>query len=508
MKINSVMKYLFLLALLSNFAICGFAQTDNKIVIGKVDSVYSTILGEQRKVWVYSPAMHPEMNDSADRYPVVYLLDGDAHFESVVGMIRQLSEVNGNTDFPKMIVVGIPNTNRTRDLTPTHIQSDPPMMDSNFSKSTGGGEKFVSFMERELMPHIDSLYPVRPYRLLIGHSFGGLSVMNILTNHTNLFNAYIAIDPSMWYDKERFLSATKEKLAKNNFDNRKLFIGIANTMPDPVSVAKMLRDTSAGTRHMRSIFSLDAFLKSTTKNGLIYASKYYPDDDHGSVPMNSEYDGLRFIFRDYKLKLSATAFKDSTTALANKIQAHYALVSTEMGYKVSPSEKLVNYLADDALKKKFYAKADAFYKMNMANFPSNGSAYSSYASFFIAKKDTTTAIAYLEKAYDLNKSMEVKQTLNELQGKAAFTIPKEELGKYAGDYKFETVDLSAKIFIKDDHLMIEVPGQPGIELVPLGPDIFGMKALKGYQLNFEMAGGKPVGFSSSQPNGTFKAKLK
>ena len=213
------MKYLFFLVLLCHLSFGGFAQKDNKIVIGEVDSVYSNILGEQRKIWVYSPAMHPEMNDSADRYPVIYLLDGDSHFESVVGMIRQLSEINGNTNFPKMIVVAIPNTNRTRDLTPTHIQSDLPMMDSNFSKTTGGGENFISFIEKELMPHIDSVYPVQPYRVLIGHSFGGLAVMDALTNHADLFNAYIAIDPSMWYDKERFLQTTKEKLATHTFLN-------------------------------------------------------------------------------------------------------------------------------------------------------------------------------------------------------------------------------------------------------------------------------------------------
>ena len=91
------------------------AQTGNKVEIGTIDSLQSNILGEQRKVWVYVP------DGANQKYPVVYLLDGDAHFYSVVGMIQQLSSVNGNTMCPKMIVVGIPNTDRTRDLTPTHI---------------------------------------------------------------------------------------------------------------------------------------------------------------------------------------------------------------------------------------------------------------------------------------------------------------------------------------------------------------------------------------------------
>ena len=228
------------------------AQTDNKIIIGTIDSVYSAVLNEKRKVWVYVPNMNSGMQNPGQRFPVLYLLDGDAHFQSVSGMIQQLSQVNGNTICPEMIVVGIPNTDRTRDLTPTHIDSDLPMMDSNATKTTGGGENFAAFLGKELIPHIDSLYPTQPFRLLVGHSFGGLTVMNILTNHTKLFNAYIAIDPSMWYDKERFLKATQKKLAGQKYNGTSLYVGIANTMAEGMTLEKMKKDTSTDTRHIRS----------------------------------------------------------------------------------------------------------------------------------------------------------------------------------------------------------------------------------------------------------------
>src|SRR5690349_4410151 len=130
------MKHIFIIFLCAAISLSGHAQTDNKIVIGKVDSVYSNILKEKRKIWVYVPE---NLQAAPARYPVLYLLDGDGHFQSVVGMIQQLSQVNGNTVVPEMIVVGIPNTDRTRDLTPTHIANDAPMMDSASSKNTGGG---------------------------------------------------------------------------------------------------------------------------------------------------------------------------------------------------------------------------------------------------------------------------------------------------------------------------------------------------------------------------------
>ena len=90
-------------------------QHNNDIVIGKIDSINSNILDEQRKIWIYSPDGGIDGLFEKQKHPVVYLLDGNAHFYSVVGITRQLSAMNGNTIMPKMIVVGIPNINRTRD---------------------------------------------------------------------------------------------------------------------------------------------------------------------------------------------------------------------------------------------------------------------------------------------------------------------------------------------------------------------------------------------------------
>jgi predicted alpha/beta superfamily hydrolase len=140
------------------------------------------------------------------------------------------------------------------------------------------------------MPHIDSAYQTAPYKILIGHSFGGLMVMDVLTNHTKLFNAYIAIDPSMWYNHQQFLAATEQKIAEKKYDGIRLFVGIANTMPDGMTLDKMKKDTSSDTRHIRSIFAMDEFIKEHAQNNLTYASKYYSNDNHGSVPLASEYD--------------------------------------------------------------------------------------------------------------------------------------------------------------------------------------------------------------------------
>ena len=500
---KNIILFLFVLSSLGSRS-----QTDNKIVIGKIDSVYSTILKEQRKIWVYTPDMKAGMQGPGKRYPVVYLLDGEGHFESVAGMIQQLSQVNGNTIVPEMIVVGIPNTDRTRDLTPTHVVSDPPMMDSNSSKSTGGGENFASFMAKELMPHIDSLYPTQPFRVLIGHSFGGLTVMNIITNHTNLFNAYIAIDPSMWYDKEQFLKITQKKLASQKYNGTSLYVGIANTMSEGMTLEKLKTDTSADTRHIRSIFAIDKFIKVNPPNGLKYASKYYPDDDHGSVPLISEYDGLRFIFSWYRFKFSIADFMGPDTGVVQRMKQHYQIVTNEFGFKVSPPEMQINGLGYNALSQKQYAKAAALFRMNIENYPESGNVYDSYADLLVTQKDTIKAIANYQKAFAITKSEDTKQKLAQLQGKSTFTLTAKELEKYVGSFEFEVISLTATTMIKNNALWVSAPGQGDLELVPLSTDLFTIKGLQGYKLKFEMEGNKPLGLTSTQPNGTYKARVK
>jgi hypothetical protein len=484
------------------------AQTDNKIVIGKVDSVYSTILKEQRKVWIYLPNMKAGMQNTGQRYPVVYLLDGEGHFESVVGMIQQLSQVNGNTIVPEMIVVGIPNTDRTRDLTPTHIASDLPMMDSNSSKNTGGGENFASFLQKELMPHIDSSYPTQPFRILIGHSFGGLTVMNMITNHASLFNGYIAIDPSMWYDKEQFLKATQKKLSTQKYNGTSLYVGIANTMAEGMTPEKLKKDTTTETRHIRSIFAMDKFIKANPPNGLKYASKYYADDDHGSVPLISEYDGLRFIFSWYRFKFSPSDFMSPGTEVVQRYKQHYQKVSKEFGYKVSPPEMQINGLGYFALSQKQYEKAGALFQMNIENYPESGNVYDSYADFLVAKKDTMNAIPHYQKAFAITKSPETKQKLDQLQGKVTFTVTATELEKYVGAFEFENIPLTATTTIKNNVLWVTAPGQGEYEMVPLSQNVFTLKGMQGYTLKFEMDGDKPLSLTAIQPNGTFKAHVK
>ncbi|HVX51015.1 MAG TPA: alpha/beta hydrolase-fold protein, partial [Chitinophagaceae bacterium] len=392
----------------------------NKIVIGTIDSLYSGILHEERKIWVHVPESYRQADtNNRQKYPVVYLLDGDAHFFSVAGMIHQLSAVNGNTISPEMIVVGIPNTDRTRDLTPTHVASDPPYMDSASSVTSGGGEQFVAFIEKELVPHIDSLYPAAPYKVLIGHSFGGLTVINTLMHHTSLFNAYVAIDPSMWWDNMRLLKEVQENAPAKDFSHTALYLGIANTMNAGMDTMKVQYDTNPMDKHIRSILALSHTLAANSpKNGLRFSYRYYGTDNHGSVPLITEYDALHFLFDYYRLNLTNNDFVNIDTTVITKIVNHYDTVSAKLRYKTSPPQEIINSLVYQAISIKHWAAAERLALLNVTNYPTNAGLFDTQGDVYAAEGNRQKAIDCYKKALSLNSDMkETKAKLDSLEHK-------------------------------------------------------------------------------------------
>lgn len=410
-----------LLVWLCTLATLAQAQTiqHNALTIGSVDSVASAVLKEKRKVWVYVPAGANDLTYAQQRYPVLYLLDGDAHFASVMGMVQQMSMVNGNTVCPEMIVVGIPNTNRTRDLTPTHATSAPGLP-AEALKTSGGGENFTAFLERELIPYIDAHYPTTPHRTLVGHSFGGLLVMNTLLHHPSLFENYVALDPSMWWDGQKLLHEAPALLAQPRYAGRALFVGIANTMPTGFDTVQVRRDTSPATDFMRSKLTLRDELASHPANGLRVRSKYYPNDTHSSLPLPATYDALRYLFQSYA-PAPATLFDLFEPGIKTKpaalVEAHYQGVSAAMGYPVLPPEPMVNDLAYYLLQSNQQANALAMFQLNARNYPTSFNAHDSLGDYYSAQKQPALAIAAYTKALQLKEVPATRQKLGKLKAK-------------------------------------------------------------------------------------------
>ena len=363
------------------------AGASNTIIIGRSDSIWSGTLKEQRPFLVYTPPSYNDTTYLPRKYPVLYLLDGDAHFHSVTGLVQILGTgVNATFVVPEMIVVAIPNTDRTRDLTPTHVEKDFEGKPQPFLKTSGGMPNFLQFLKTELIPRIDSAYRTAPYRILVGHSLGGIAVIDALYTMPATFNAYVAIDPSLWYDDRLLLKQARDYFSKPGLANRALFVGQANT----INAA----DTTLNV-HFNSIAQFNGVLESYNQSGLRYGYRYYGADSHGSVPLIAEYDALRFIFDGYGVDLFRGLEQPAF------LTEHFAQVSRRLGYTVLPPEGMVDLLGHIEMDRDT-TRAIALYQLNAELYPGSPNAFRTLGEAWMAKGEVKQAIAAYQKAVALN----------------------------------------------------------------------------------------------------------
>lgn len=333
LRIIKVTTCLFSIAFLFLSTLGIMAQSQPDFSLGFADSIKSTILQEQRQLAIYTPySGKKNRNSTKETYPVLYMLDGENNFRSVAILVERLVSMGV---CPPLIVVGIPNTNRSRDLTPTAATNTDGI------KQSGGGEKFLSFVEKELIPYIDSTYPTAPYKLLMGHSLGGLLVLHTLVHHKDLFNAYIAIDGAIWWDSHKLLTESKPVLETNTYANRTLFLAIANRMEKGVDTTAVQSDTTEQTELIRYNLELIHHIQRHSQNKLRFKHMYYENDTHGTVSLIAAYDALRFIFNYYAFPRNAD-YQPTNPRLVSVIIDHYHTVSSALSYQVLPAASLVN----------------------------------------------------------------------------------------------------------------------------------------------------------------------
>jgi predicted alpha/beta superfamily hydrolase len=402
---TSVLNYLrsgFIL-FLTVLALAVSAQPDNTIAIGERTGFNSEVLGEERFLWIHTP---PGMTDNSE-LPVVYLLDGSAHFQSVSALVDYMS---GNAMCPPMIVVGIENTDRGRDLSPTKVDATHPYAAGGRFDTSGGGPNFMKFVQNELFPYIESNYPTAPYRMFIGHSLGGLTSMDALLHYTDLFNSFISIDPSMWWSDQSLLKELEAQNKKGMYKGKSMFLGIANTMNKGTTIASAKEDTSFDSGHIRAIIATDEFFKAHPENELKYGSKYYPKEDHGTVPLITAYDAFRFIFDFYRFDRSE--FDDTTL---ERFIAHNEIVSKSMGYDVMPSETMVNGMGYGYMQEEKFEIAESAFLLNVKNYSKSGNVYDSLGDYYSAVGKKEKAIESFRKALDIEEAAHTREKLEGLK---------------------------------------------------------------------------------------------
>jgi predicted alpha/beta superfamily hydrolase len=305
---------------------------------GKLDSINSGILKQKRLIQVFTPANYKP--GSIDKYDVLYVLDGgNWNTGLMLDMQRFLS---GESYMPQTIIVSVLNVDRNRDLTPTH---------SNENSTSGGADKFLGFLKNELIPYVDKTYPSNGNNTLWGHSFGGLFVLYALLNEPKTFKSYIAVDPSLWWDKVYLPKIAAGKLPALAGLNISLFIG------------GRAGDDGKGMK----IDTMDAILKKLAPAGLTWKTEMYPDETHGSVRLKTTHDGLKFIYKGYGTK-GPTIHPTNGILLKNKpIKMWFFGDSSKVRYTTDGTEPT---LASEKIKKEFTLSAPG--KLIAKRFSNNG----------------------------------------------------------------------------------------------------------------------------------------
>ncbi|HEU4595388.1 MAG TPA: alpha/beta hydrolase-fold protein [Pyrinomonadaceae bacterium] len=321
-------------------------------------TIKSEVMGEERLILVRTPAGYER---GKARFPVIYMTDGEAHLAHTASTLSFLAR-NGRV--PEMIVVAIQNTDRTRDLTPTKANMMLPTTGELRFPTSGGADRFLKFIETELIPQIESKYRTQPFRVFAGHSFGGLFAVNALLTRPDLFNAYIAVSPSLQWDNEVMLKRAEEFFKSRKEFKKTLFFTLGN---EPGGIGE-------GFVHFKEL------LARVQPQGFEWSAEKMDDEDHGSVVLRSHYAGLRKIFDGWQLPRDP-ATGEVAGGLAGA-EAHYKKLSQKLGYTVAVPENLINEIGYRLLGAGKTEEAIAAFKTNVERYPQSANVYDSLAEAF------------------------------------------------------------------------------------------------------------------------------
>ncbi|KEQ30284.1 esterase [Pedobacter antarcticus 4BY] len=255
--------------------------TAKPFILGNIETIKSVTLSENRTLNIYLPEGYNPKDST--KYPVVYLLDGsaDEDFIQVVGLYHY-NNFPWINRVPKSIIVGIANVDRKRDFTyPTNIKSDQKTY-----TTSGHSDKFIAFIEKELQPYIEKRYHTNSSRTIIGQSLGGLVATEILLKKPKLFNSYIIISPSLWWDNGSLFGLNGDILDKSFTDETKIYIGVGKEGLAP-SEAPHVMEVDANL--------LAEKIKGTKSENLKVYFDYLPSEDHATVTHQAVFNALRLL---------------------------------------------------------------------------------------------------------------------------------------------------------------------------------------------------------------------
>ena len=254
-----------------------YLQSHSQFAEPVKDSLYSNILGEERELKIVLPTAYA--TDTAS-YDVWYAVDGewDTYLHSnIFGYLTAMGFA------PPVIIVRVRNRYvngfnlRDRDLTPTRWKD---------VDSSGGADRFLDYIEKELMPYVRKKFRTSGESALIGSSYGGMFTIYTMLKRPSLFRFYITADPALQFDNNFVPRLAAQTISGGRFSNTVLNIGGRSGL----SYHSMGRDM------------MDSILQKEAPAGLHWRSALYDDETHSSSVFKSTYDGIKYAYLGYSVR--------------------------------------------------------------------------------------------------------------------------------------------------------------------------------------------------------------
>jgi predicted alpha/beta superfamily hydrolase len=343
--------------------------------------VQSRILDEDRRLLVRLPR---EYGNGEAAYPVLFVLDAEWHFNLASADVELLSECSylGRHPVPGMIVVGVVNTDRNRDFTPTHR---PDQAGMKFPTS-GEAERFRRFLVEEVLPVVDANFRTRPFRILAGWSLGGLFTVNTLLGSTPVFDAYLAISPSLWWDDEWTVGQLRRgALGKGPAAMRQLVVTLGSVESDRESLVA------------RSTTALMAYLDEHPLENVTTELVPIEGMGHNFSPKLAYFFGLATIFAD--LDLPQTVVDEGL----DSVDAYFAALSARYRFPLLVPEDVYGRIGWGLFEDGRIEEAGAVLRTWAERHPQSSVAVASLGSFCKETGETERALDLFRRAIDLEE---------------------------------------------------------------------------------------------------------
>lgn len=351
--------FIFFTLIISSFALANQQGEHYEILQSKQ-------LNEERRILVTLPEDYSTNTDK--KYPVIYLLGSLGDLPMLTGMLGRLQEQDAA---PQTIIAVIENTDRTRDLTPT-VNQDPrgPVGQG------GGGDKYLDFIEMELIPHMKKTFRTHDFRIVLGSSIGGLLVIHSLQTRPHLFQAHMAFSPAVWWGDRTTVKETKAFISNTKKLDNYLYMNIGEEGGD-----------------MRVVYEdFLAFLQSNKPENFTFVTDAFNSVPHGLTAPAGLFNAFHHLFLPMQMPMSAY------TGDPESIDKYYQRLSFQRGIKTKPPEVSVRQIAYNLVNQEKIAAAISVFKYNIKLHPDSPDAQYGLAYGYDVNGELQAALAQANKA--------------------------------------------------------------------------------------------------------------